>query len=104
MVGPGSRQRERAAVGCVAPAVEHRVASGFRGHPNRSLLECAESGNPAVVRAKRECQSRCPVGRSQEGRKSSAGQDAQEANAGSRKATGNPRQLLIGSLLLIVAG
>lgn len=103
MVWPGSQQREHAAAGCVAPAAEHRMASGFRGHPIRSLLECAESGNPAVVRARRECQSRGPVGRSREGRNSSAGQDAQEANAGSRKATGNPRQLLIGSLLLIVA-
>src|SRR6185312_7892696 len=53
----------------------------------RSPLACAERGNPVGVRSHQGW-----VGRSQEGHKPSAGQDAQEADAGRPKGNGTRRQ------------
>lgn len=55
------------------------------------FLTHAEHRNPARVRAAYGG----AIGRSQEGQNLQAGQDAQEANSGGRKATGNGRLLLL---------
>jgi hypothetical protein len=68
---------------------------GSREHPSRSLLMRAERGNPVEVRtAVREADR-------EEGLIPRRGSDDREANAGSRKATGNRDQLA--SLLRLVA-
>ena len=66
----------------------HRRPRGREGALPRPRLTRAEHGNPARVRAA----FGGAVGRPREGRKPRAGQDAQEAKAGSRKAAGNRRR------------
>jgi len=60
------------------------LSPGHRGHPPRSLLVCAERGNPVEVQILWVWQAD-----RKEGPIPRRAQDDQEANAGGPKATGN---------------
>lgn len=91
-LGDGMRTRVRAwpleeaasGVRTAASDVGTPLAPGFRGAPNPVASHIRGTWKP---RRGPDHQGG-PVGRSQEGWNSSAGQDAQEADAGGRKATG----------------